>query len=369
MEIDYKTWGPRIARNVLRNTLNLKKEENLTMEVWTHGVPWIEPFVIEARKIGAHPLVIYESENAFWTNVEEGRAKSLGVLGPQEWAALRETNAYVFFWGPSDRARWHSLPKSTEKAITAYEEEFFKLVKEKGIRWCRIELERATEGAAKEYGISYSSWVKELLEASALNPKTMARNASKVAQRFKTGHNVVITHQNGSHLELRLKGRKPYVDDGVVDANDVKAGFGESTVPSGVVQVTVDETFATGVFKATRPSKHGPSRGQSDGGEWTFENGRLVKYNYKRGESDFSKLYLKAGPERDLPATFSIGLNPKIHDAPLLEDQGLGVVNLYIGANEWLGGSTKGDFSTWLTMEGANVTVDDEPLVSSGKIV
>jgi leucyl aminopeptidase (aminopeptidase T) len=368
MDIDYKTWGPRIARNVLRNTLNLKKEETLTIEVWTHGLPWVDSFVLEARKIGAHPMVVYESDNAFWATVEEGRAKSLGELGAQEWAALRETNAYVFFWGPGDRARWHSLPMSTEKAITSYEEEFFKLFKEKKIRWSRIELERATEESAKEYGISYSTWVKELLEASALNPKTMEREAKKVAERLENGHRLVITHPNGSHIELQLKGRKPYTDDGVVDQADVEAGFGESTVPSGVIQVAVDEGFAEGIFKATRPSKYGPARGQTDGGEWTFKDGKLEKYRYKRGESDFEKLYLKAGPERDLPATFSIGLNPKIHDAPLLEDQSLGVVTLYIGANEWLGGSTKGDFTSWLLMEGANVTVDDKPLLVSGKI-
>lgn len=367
--IDYRVWGPRIARNVLRNTLNLQKDENLTMEVWTHGLPWIDDFVIEARKIGACPMVIYESENAFWTNIEERRAKSLGVLGTQEWAALRETNAYIFFWGPADRARWHSLPKSTEKAITAYEEDFFKLFKEKGIRWCRIELARATEETAKEYGISYSDWMKELLEASALNPEIMKRNGRKIAQKLENGHNLVITHPNGSELEFHLRGRKPYVDDGVVDADDVKLGFGESTVPSGVVMVAVDETFAEGIFRATRPSRHGPSRGRSEGGEWAFKNGRLVKYKYKRGERDFSKLYLKAGPERDTPAIFSIGLNPKTHDAPLLEDQGLGVVNIYVGSNEWLGGSTKGDFRTWLTMEGANVTIDDEPLLIAGKIV
>jgi leucyl aminopeptidase (aminopeptidase T) len=369
MEIDYKTWGPRIAHNVLRNTLNLKKDETLTVEVWTHGLPWVDSFVVEARKIGAHPMVVYESDNAFWTSIEEGRAKNLGELGDQEWAALRETNAYVFFWGPSDRARWHSLPKTMEKTLTSYEEEFFKLFKEKRIRWCRMELERATEESAKEYGISYSAWVKELLEASASNPKTMGRDARKVAERLENGRSVIITHSNGSHLELRLKGRKPFADDGVVEAEDVEAGFGGSTVPSGVVQVALDETFAEGTFKATRPSRYVPSLGQTDGGEWTFKNGKLVKYEFKKGQADFAKLYQKAGPERDLPAIFSIGLNPKIHDAPLLEDQGLGVVTVYIGSNEWLGGASKGDFHSWMTMEGANVTIDDKPLVVSGKIV
>ncbi len=367
--MDYTYWGPRLARNVLRNSLKVKSGETLTMEVWTGSLPWIDAFLIEARKIGAKPLVIYESEDAFWKNVEEGRAKDLGVLGAQEWAALRETNAYVFFWGPSDRTRWHSLPESTEKALLSYEEDFFNLFKEKRIRWCRIELARATERAAKEYGIDHGDWVKELLEASVLNPETMVRNGRLIGQKLESGRVVNIRHPNGTNLELRLEGRRPYIDDGVVDDSDIEAGFGESTIPSGVVMTAVDESFAQGVIRATRPTTHGPSRGRSGGGEWIFKNGRLQKYSYGRGAKDFEKLYRGAGSERDLPAILSIGLNPKIHDSPLLEDQALGAVNFYIGSNEWLGGSTKGNFRSWLTLEGADLSVDGKPLLKAGKIV
>lgn len=369
MEIDLKSWGPKLARSVLVNSLNLKKGETVTFEVWTRALPWIDAFLVEARRIGAKPMVIYESESAFWTNVEEGRAKSLGILGAQELAALRESNAYIFFWGPADRTRWHRLSKSTEKALTAYEDEWFKAAKEKEIRWCRIELARATEELAKEYGISYPEWVRELLEASTINPEPMVRNGRRVAEKFENGHYITITHRNGTNLELRLKGRRPFVDDGIVDAADVKAGFGESNVPSGSVMTAVDETFAEGVFKANRPTRHGPSRGRSDEGEWIFENGRLSKYSYGRGERDFSSLYLKAGDERDRPAIISIGLNPKIHDSPLFEDQELGVVAIYVGSNEWLGGTSKGDFRSWLLLKGADVTIDGDPLIKAGKIM
>ena len=369
MEIDYKTWAPKIARNVLRNTLNVKKGDALTIEVWTKSLPWVDAFLIEARKIGSKPFVVYESDKAFWTNVEEGRAKDLGVLGPQEWASLRETNAYVFFWGPSDRIRWHRLTKDTENDVTGYEDDFFKLFKEKRIRWCRMELARATEESAKEYGIDYGEWVRELLEASAYNPESMVKNGRLIGSKLENGRRLKITHPNGTELELRLKGRKSYIDDGVVDDADIDAGFGECTIPSGVVMVAVDESYSEGNIKSTRPTRHGPSRGTSEEGQWSFKNGRLAKYAYKKGEKEFSTLYKKAGPERDIPAILSIGLNPRIHNSPLLEDQAHGAVNFYIGSNEWLGGSTKGDFRSWLTLEGADVMIDDEPLLKAGKIV
>ena len=37
----------------------------------------------------------------------------------------------------------------------------------------------------------------------------------------------------------------------------------------------------------------------------------------------FDRSYAAAGRGRDLPGTITIGLNPKIHSAPLMEDQAL----------------------------------------------
>jgi aminopeptidase len=369
MEAQLEVWSRRLARSVLQKSLAMKKGEKLTIEAWTNALPWVDAFLVEARKMGVLPMVIYDSDKAFWTNVEEGRAKSLGALGSQELAALKETDAYVYFWGPIDRTRWYKLPKSTLKALTAYEEDWFKIAKDRGLRWCRIELSRATEDLAKEYGIDYAQWVRELLEASTINPYQMVRNGKKIAEKLENGSEVVISHPNGTNLKLQLRGRKAFVDDGIVDEADVKAGFGESNVPSGVVSVALDETYAEGTFIANRPTRHGPARGRSDKGVWTFDNGKLTKYSYGLGKKDFDRIYMKAGEEKNKPAILSVGLNPKIHDSPLFEDQELGAVTIYVGSNDWLGGGTKGELRTWLVLRGANLTVDGEAVIESGKIV
>ena len=369
LEIDIKAWAPRLAKSVL-NSLSLKKGEAVTIEAWTRSLPWVDAMVVEARRIGALPMVIYESESAYWENLDQGRAKGLGTIGSQEWAALKASKAYVYFWGPSDRHRWHSLPEATIKQLTAYEEEWFRVTKELKLRWCRLELSRVTEDLAKEYGIDYSEWLLEILEASTVNTEIMSRHGRKISAMLEKGREILITHANGTKLELHLKGgRKPFLDDGVVDEEDVKSGYGEINVPSGEVVVAVDEDFAEGKFISNRSTSHGPALGKSEEGEWTFKDGRLVDFAYKRGEKNFRTLYKKAGPERDRPGIFSIGLNPKLHDAPLYEDQELGVVGVWIGANEWLGGSTEGDFRSWLLLRGADVRVDGDLLVKAGKIV
>ena len=370
MEIDVKAWAPRLAKSVLRDALRLKEGETVTIEAWTRSLPWVDAFLVEARAMGARPMVIYDSDDAFWTNIEHGREKSLGTLGRQELAAIKESDAYIYFWGPSDRTRWHKLPDSTMKSLTAYEDEWFKVAEEKGLRFCRIELGRATVELAKEYGISYTEWVEELLEASTIRPESMMRNGKKIAERIEKGSQIIITHDNGTKLELRLKGRKAFVDDGVIDEDDVKAGHGDCTIPSGYVMVALDEDFAEGKFKSNITTSHFASRGRSGGGEWIFKQGKLSKYSYQIGEKNFSRLYQNGGEIRDRVGKLHIGLNPKIHHiAPLLEDQELGVVSLFIGSNEWLGGTNKGDFTSWLNLRGANLTIDGEPLLKNGKIV
>ncbi len=151
---------------------------------------------------------------------------------------------------------------------------------------------------AADYGIDYYDWVTELLEASTINPRPMVRDGRKIAEKFEGGREVEIFHRNGTNLKLRLKGRRCFVDDGIVDEADVKAGFGESNVPAGVVTVAVDEAYAEGKFVSNRPTRHGPSKGRSDNGVWTFENGRLSKYDYEKGKRSFDRLYVTAGEER-----------------------------------------------------------------------
>ena len=366
---DFENWSPRLAKSILHESLQLKKGEALTIEVWTRALPWVDAFIIEARRIGAHPMVIYDSDKAFWTSVDEGNAKNLGTVGTQEWAALKETNAYVFFYGPADRTRFHGLPHRTFESLTGYEKEWFEVAKRKGIRWCRIELARATRALAKEYGVDYDAWKNELLHASLIDPAVMRREGKSIANRLLTGRSLEITHSNGTHLDLRLKGRKPLVDDGIVDEDDVKSGFGVTNVPAGVVSVALDEEFGEGTFRANRQTKHGPSKGSSDGGEWIFKAGRLVKYNYSRGLKQFEQGFLKAGEnEKSSISSLSIGLNPKIQESPLFEDQERGTVSLFIGSNEALGGSISGDYNSWLFLRGADVTVDGEPLLKKGKL-
>ena len=176
---------------------------------------------------------------------------------------------------------------------------------------------------------------------------------------------VVITHANGTHLELDLNGYPPMLQDGVVDDRKLREGRVWAMMPAGVVMVPFDGGSAEGRFVANRPSRHlAVTFGSLD---WTFRKGRLFRYGSHAGRALFRSKFVVSGRERTRPAVLSIGLNPEIHDTPFAEDQEKGVVSLYLGHNDDLGGTVGGSYREFALLRGATVRVDGEVLLRSGR--
>ena len=76
------------ARNILRNTLRLRRGENLLVETWSGTLPWAESLVLEARIIGVRTLLTVEDEPTYWKSMECAPDAYLGQVGAHVWSAL-----------------------------------------------------------------------------------------------------------------------------------------------------------------------------------------------------------------------------------------------------------------------------------------
>jgi leucyl aminopeptidase (aminopeptidase T) len=220
------------------------------------------------------------------------------------------------------------------------------------------------------YGMDLDRWKEELNQATLVAPAKLHAVGTALSRRLERGREIRITHPNGTDLRLHLKGRKPSLVDGIVPPASPRGDWSMVTLPAGVVNVALDERRADGVFRANVPSSVGMSDtvGEVAGGRWTFDGGRLVRFTYEQGVEFFTPSYGRAGPGRDRPGTLSIGLNPRLAVAPLLEDQGLGTVTLQIGRNDHAGGSTRSDWWAWLLLRGARVVLDGKVLLDRGRL-
>lgn len=361
-----------LARNILVNTLRMKRGENLFIETWSATLPWAESFVLEARILGARPMLTLEDEETYWKSVQEAPSAHVAQVGSHDWAALKASHAYMYFYGPLEAERMDSLPSAVKNRADANDNEWFRLVEKLGIRVARWDLGRTSEAVARRYGVSLESWRNELVEAGSVDPRPLQKDGQRLGEAFARGREVRITHDNGTDLSLRLARRPPHVEDGIIDAADVRSGNVFSVIPSGVTATSVDESYAEGTLVSNMVGVMFV-RGEEtmlSGGELTFRRGRLDKYSFDRGHEAFRSAYAKLGPGKDRPGLVSVGLNPAIHSIPLLFDQERGILSLAIGRNSHLGGRTRTPhFVTYQSIRGGTLTIDGRTYVDRGELV
>jgi leucyl aminopeptidase (aminopeptidase T)/transposase len=358
-----------MARNVLRRYLRVRAGERVTVQTWSGSAPYAHAFVLESLRLGARPLLLYQDEPTYWAATTEVPARHLAALGEHQRAAIARTQVFVSFFGPSDRERFHALPRPTLFKLSEFQDAVLRAAERAGSRSVQMAVGRVSPASARMYGVDEEAWRQELVDATLTDPAPMHRLGRRLARALGGRGVLSISHPNGTDLRLKLVGRRPVLSDGAVPRSAPKGRWEAVTLPAGVVTVAVDESTAEGTFRSNLPSSVGlcDTVGELVGGRWRFEGGRLRSYAFDAGQEFFSQSYERAAPGRERPASLSLGLNERIHRAPLLEDQGLGTVTLNLGRNDHLGGQTSTPWWAWLFLRDATVRVNGRMILADGR--
>ena len=359
-----------LAQRYLGTALRVRRGENVLIETWNHTLPYAAACVLEARRLGAHPMLLLEDEGAWFRALDTlPRPPRWTRMGEHEKAANAKANAYVFFPGPADRPRLLGLPDNVRSSLFPENLAWYASAERRRVRLLRSVLGYASDMQAARWGVNGPGWRNQLVQAT-LTPDAaaMAADAKRAAQKLAKGKELRITATNGTDVRLGLRGRTPVVDDGIVDAQDLAAGQIATMAPPGAVVVAIDERSAEGTAIANRSSFL--ASGRVDAGQWEMREGRLRNYWYSEGQEGFDAAYSKGGPGKDVVSIFSLGINPALAPGtPQVEDQEAGAVCLGIGRNSGYGGSVRGPFLSWLIVGEATVAVDGKPLCDRGKLL
>ncbi len=360
------------ARNLLRNTLRLRRGENVLIETWSGTLPWAVNLDLEARLIGARTLLSVKDEPAYWRSIADGGANQFARIGNHEWAALSASDAYVYLYGPEDALREERLPPAASRRAESNNHELMRVIQKYGIRSVRWDLGRTSALWARRYAVDLRSWRSELIDAAMVDPREMQHDAAWIAGRLERGQEVTVSHPNGTHLALRLAHRRAKVDDGVIDDKDVKSGNMFMIVPTGVVSVTVNELFAEGRVISNAPGVLFADEREIpiSPGRWSFKGGALESFACPKGGRQLRRALGHLGNPRVPAGQLSVGLNSRISSIPLLFDQTRGAITLEMGRNAQMGGRSRGPrLMAYLGLTGGNLEVDGEPIVQGGRIV
>jgi leucyl aminopeptidase (aminopeptidase T) len=361
-----------LARQLLRDTLRVSRGENVLIETWSATMDWALSLNLEARLLGARPLLSVKDESVYWRSLSDVPASQIGRIGEHEWAALRASDAYVYFYGPLDAEREETLPRAAARRAESNNHELMRLIQKFGIRSVRWDLGRTNALWARRYGVDLRAWRNELVDATLVDPKVMRREGVAIADRLRRGREATISHENGTHLALRLAGRRPKVDDGVIDDEDIRQGNVILVVPTGVTSVTVDERYAEGTIVTNGT---GVLFGRTDEtplsrGRWRFRDGSLAEFGNAGGGAKFHRELRALGDVRMRAGQLSVGLNPRISTIPLLFDQERGTITFEIGRNVQMGGRSRGPrIFAYLSLRGGTLEIDGETIVDRGNIV
>lgn len=353
-----------LAKNVIKKSLRIQPKENVIVESWNHGLEAAREFVFQLRAAGARPMFLLEDEATYWRSVESLPPSKLGQVSKSEWAAVNEADAYVFFPGPADIARVRAnMPKYS--ASTAYNSDWYRRGRKAGLRGARVMLGYVSPERAASYGFDHASWKQMILDAGAADFAAVARKGKRAADLLTREDEAHLTSPNGTDLTFRLRGTKGAVDDGIVDAADLKAGEFMTNVPPGYAYVVPDETSAEGTLVADLPM---PYLGRLVKGiRVTFDEGR-ASWAAEENADVLLPGWQKATGPKDRLGYLSIGLNPNARTGFLQDDIVSGVMEIGIGDNEEAGGKNKTSFYLGSRMSQATLTVGRKTLVQDGRL-
>lgn len=354
-----------VAKAIVQRSLKIKKGENVIVESWDHQLTLAGDVVYWCRKAGARPLLMVEREEDFVHSVLDLPVANLGLVGSHEWAALEESDAYVFIPGPEDPTIYDKAGKK-RPALTRYNDEWYRRARKARVRGSRSLLGYATESRAKLHGVGYQNLRSMVLEASLIDPEAIRKRAERISSALEDGSEVRITGPGGTDLTVGLKYR-PIRDDGMTDKRDLDEGYPITYFPGGGVWTALDEGTAEGRVAFDRPAFMNFT--QTHGLVLEFRDGRLVDHSYGLGGEAFERAYREGGRGRDILGEMDIGLNPKMSYGTQYDGWVAGSVGLYMGDNTFVNGKNSSDFSAGATLSQASVIVDGETLVRKGKLV
>jgi leucyl aminopeptidase (aminopeptidase T) len=341
----------KVARKVMSETLRMKKGETLTIESWNNGLPFARRLVVEARRIGAIPVVIFEDESAYIEGVRVTPKDVLGNMGKQEYGLLAGSDAYVFIPGPPIGAYSPRLSREEVADSTKYNRSWYEAAEKARLRGARFPFGYVGKDYAKLLRKRPEEVARHQLKAALADLSSISANAMVVGKALQDGaQGTVLTA--GGKLEFTLQGDLE-VQDGVVDEDDVAGGANMAYMPPGYVSKQVDPASAKGTVAlspvVTRLGLLADARLE-------FEGGKLVGWKSRGSPKVLAELVEAVQPEKRALSSVMVGLNP--------------LMRYENGQDRMVSGSIGlGGFGFLGTVRKGSLTVAGKGLVQKGKLV
>lgn len=298
----------RVARKVLRESLRLRAGENVTIETWNTGLAFAERTAVQARQIGATPVLLFEDEGSFVEGLRRTPKESAGKMGQHEYALLSRTNAYVFIPGPVLGGSSRLSPAAVTVS-TAYNSSWYHVAKKARLRGARMLFGYAGPELAEILRKPLNQVVEHQLASVLTDFKRVHRTGVALSNRLKARAKVTLRSEGDTlHFEL---GTEEALDDGIVSRDDLTRGGNMTNVPPGYYAREIVSSSLDGVIRLYAPVPR--IRAVADL-RLQFAGGRLTRWESDVNQGWLNRLVKDTPMERRTLSAMAIGLNPALRN-------------------------------------------------------
>ncbi len=365
-----------LTKEVFDTCLRVKSGDRVWIQSWDHTLDLAAAFASECSSRACPFLLSVRHEDVWLRSIIRSPKKQSANIAPQERAALRETDHYVFMMGPRSPIPWNSIPDAKRREVSvwldarydrsSYAKKWARIAKANGVRMLAIEATLATPERAKVQGLNYEAWRGVLFEGCMVNHRAIAKRARKLAEFMSGRGSVDITSSRGTRLTFDLQHRAVGVSDGISTKGMTEKGE-IVFLPAGAIEVSVDERSAEGKIVYGAPVRLGNE--VLEGLTLELKNGRITRHSATYGSAAVERYLKRGGQPAERFSYFGFGLNPNLRHGFTQDDKVLGGLTLGFGSNESMGGKNPARDQWWASITGATVEIDGTTLMDEGKLL
>jgi leucyl aminopeptidase (aminopeptidase T) len=363
----------QLASRVVTQSAGVKEGEVVLINGQPSDAELLEDLAVNVRKVGAFPIVTYNSDRLdkrlFFDvpakyDTQQDKA-AMGLVGLADVVINVANGSVENVFEGADPARMAARGQTGESINQA--------VFKRGVR--NIELGNnlyPTSWRAQRYGMSEDDLSKLFWNGVNIDYAEVQARGDQVKTALAAGDEVHITNPNGTDLKLRVKGRPVLVSDGVLSDAERKAGGAAASVylPAGEVYTTPVAGSAEGKVVQTRTYFRGKP---IDNLTLMVSGGKVTAMSGSgQGWADYKASYdAIADARKDQFGFIDFGINPNVKlpaDSKMGSWVPAGTVTVGAGNNSWAGGDNTVSWGSTLYLPGSTVTLDGKPIVEGGTL-
>jgi leucyl aminopeptidase (aminopeptidase T) len=359
-----------LARNVVGQGSRVRAGDLVQITGTPADVGLLEEFAVQARRVGAHPLITLTSDRLRRRFFDDVPAK-FDRQPPKFDLALAGLVDVLISMEATDESALRGVPPARMTAVQKEAEAVNQKLLARSVRtvWVGNGL-YPTATRAKRFGLGEPALRKLYESGLAVDAAKLQATGARLQKAMAAGKVLRLTGPGGTDLRMKMAGRPVLVSDGVLTPQKEKKGGAACVtwLPAGEVYVAPVAGTAEGKVAAPVVFWEGQEIRNL---VLTFKAGKLTSMTADSGMARLKEVYAAHGKGKDELGAIDVGINPGVQPpkgSKAVSYVAAGTVTVAVGNNTWAGGDNAVFFGLNCHLPGCTLKVDDAVLVEGGAI-